>query len=79
VLLTLLGRVGLITSGFLRRNRRYAIVLVFVIAAVLTPPDALSQISLAIPLLGLYEISIWSVVLVERRRDQAQTEAESSV
>ncbi len=78
VLLTLLGRVGLVTSGFLRRNRRYAIVLVFVVAAVLTPPDALSQISLAVPLLGLYEISIWSVVLVEKRRDQAQAQAESA-
>jgi sec-independent protein translocase protein TatC len=78
VLLTLLGRVGLVTAGFLRRNRRYAIVLVFVVAAVLTPPDVLSQLSLAIPLLGLYEVSILSVMLVERQRDQARTEAESS-
>ncbi len=78
VLLTLLGRVGIVSAAFLRRNRRYAIVLVFVVAAVLTPPDALSQISLAVPLLGLYEISIWSVVLVERQRARQQTEAESS-
>jgi sec-independent protein translocase protein TatC len=78
VLLTLLGRVGLVTSSYLRSHRRYAIVLVFVVAAVLTPPDVLSQLSLAIPLLGLYEVSIWSVILVEKRRDRAQTEAQSS-
>jgi sec-independent protein translocase protein TatC len=79
VLLTLLGRVGIVSSAFLRRHRRYAIVLVFVIAAVLTPPDVLSQISLALPLLVLYELSIWSVRLVEKQRDRTQPAAESSV
>jgi len=78
VLLTLLGRVGLVTSDYLRRNRRFAIVLVAIAAAILTPPDALSMISLGIPLLGLYEISIWSVVLVERRRNQAQADAKAA-
>jgi len=78
VLLTLLGRVGLVTSDYLKRNRRFAIVLVAIAAAILTPPDALSMISLGIPLLGLYEISIWSVVLVERRRNQAQADAKAA-
>ncbi len=78
VLLTLLGRVGLVTSGFLRRNRRYAIVLVAIASAILTPADALSMISLMIPLLLLYEISIWSVALVEKRREQERNEAQSS-
>jgi sec-independent protein translocase protein TatC len=79
VILTLLARIGVITSDSLKSWRRYAIVFAFVIAAVLTPPDVLSQLSLAIPLMVLYEGSIFSVRIVERQaRSQAQTKADTA-
>lgn len=72
VVLTLLGRVGIISSQFLRDNRRYAIVIVFVVAAVLTPPDVFSQLALAIPGVLLYEASIISVGMIEKKRAQEE-------
>jgi sec-independent protein translocase protein TatC len=74
VLLTLMARVGLVTAAGLAKQRRYAIVLVFVVAAVLTPPDIFSQVSLALPLILLFEISILSCKMVERQRARREAE-----
>ena len=71
VLLSLLGRVGIVSAAQLRSMRRYAIVGLVALAAVFTPPDPYSMLSLMIPLIGLYEISIWCVALIERDRAKA--------
>ncbi|MDI9348387.1 MAG: twin-arginine translocase subunit TatC [Candidatus Symbiobacter sp.] len=68
VFLTLLARVGLIKSGSLIAKRKIAILGIFIFAAIVTPPDAFSQIALAVPMVGLYELSILSVKFMERRR-----------
>ncbi len=67
VLLTLLAKVGIVSSKSLRKMRRYAYVGMFVVAAILTPPDIITQCGLALPLIGLYEISIFAAGLVETK------------
>src|ERR1700680_712318 len=79
VLLTLMARVGLVTAAGLASKRRYAIVGMFAIAAVLTPPDIVSQTCLAVPLIILYEVSIISCRLVEKARAKREAEEEADL
>ena len=67
VVLSLLARVGVVDSEFLKTRRKYVVVIIFTAAAILTPPDPITQIGLAIPLLILYELSIFSVRLIEKK------------
>jgi len=71
VLLSLLARVGFVDSEYLKKRRRYVIVIIFAVAAVLTPPDPITQIGLGIPLLILYELSILSVRIIEKKNNNA--------
>src|SRR3546814_4029364 len=72
--MTLLARVGLATSKGMAAKRKYAIVGVFIVAAIFTPPDPLSQVSLAVPIIILYEISILMAKMVEKKRAEAAAE-----
>ena len=78
VITTLMTRVGLLSSQGLADKRKWAIVIAFIVAAVLTPPDPISQIGLAVPTIILYEASIWAARMVERKRDQEALEREKA-
>ena len=71
VLLSLLARVGFINSEYLKNRRKYVIIIIFAVAAILTPPDPITQIGLGIPLLILYELSILSVKIIEKKNKDA--------
>ena len=75
VILALLGMAGIVTSQMLVSGRRFAIVGVTAVAAVITPPDPISMVSLIIPIVLLYEVSIWVVKLIELRRGKEEAEA----
>ena len=72
VLLSLLARVGFVDSEYLKKKRKYVVVIIFAVAAILTPPDPITQIGLGIPLLILYELSILSVKIIEKKKTDAQ-------
>lgn len=78
VVLMLLAQAGLVTDTFLVSNRRYAIVIIFLIAAFLTPPDPLSQIALGLTVLLLYEVSIWGVRWTQKKRRGAPSASDRS-
>ena len=69
VVLSLLARVGIVNAKFLKDRRKYVVVMIFAAAAILTPPDPITQIGLAIPLLILYELSIFSVKIIEKKNN----------
>ena len=75
VVLTLLGMAGIVSASWLRAGRKYAVVLILIFAAIFTPPDVISQLLLTAPVLVLYEISIWCVRAIERRREREDAEA----
>ena len=69
VILSLLARIGVIDSLYLKKRRKYVVVIIFTIAAILTPPDPITQIGLALPLLILYELSILTVKMIENKKN----------
>jgi len=77
VILFFFGRIGLVTSKQLSRFRKYAILLAFILAAILTPPDVFTQLLMAGPILMLYEVSIILVRVAEKRKKAAKAEAEA--
>jgi sec-independent protein translocase protein TatC len=70
VVLSLLARIGIVDAQFLREKRKYVVVMIFGAAAILTPPDPITQIGLAIPLLILYELSIFSVSIIQKKNNK---------
>lgn len=77
IALVIMGRVGLVNASMLRKQRKFAILIMFVGAAIITPPDVISQIMMACPLLVLYEISIWLVAASQKKRAERQAEEEA--
>ena len=69
VILSLLARIGIVDSSYLKTRRKYVVVIIFAVAAILTPPDPITQIGLALPMLILYELSILKVKLIEKKKD----------
>tara|TARA_B100000575_G_C23010260_1_gene581940 strand:+ start:147 stop:914 length:768 start_codon:yes stop_codon:yes gene_type:complete len=74
ILLNLLARIGVVNSHYLKTRRRYVIVIIFALAAILTPPDPITQVGLAIPLLLLYELSIFTVRFIEKKKAKEDLE-----
>ena len=71
-----LSRMGLITAQMMRKARRYAVLCIFIVAAILTPPDVFSQLMMAGPMIVLYEVSIWVAVLVGKKKAEREKAAE---
>jgi len=74
ILLNLLARIGIVISEYLKKRRKYVVVIIFAVAAILTPPDPITQVGLAIPLLILYELSIFTVRFIENKKEKENLE-----
>jgi sec-independent protein translocase protein TatC len=72
--ITFLARIGLVTVDFLKKNRKYAILIFFAGAAILTPPDVVTQVMMALPLMVLYEISILGARIFGKKKQDTQDE-----
>jgi sec-independent protein translocase protein TatC len=77
VILTLLGQLGIVTAAQLRSGRRFAVVGVCAVAALITPPDPISMLAMAVPLGLLYELAVFAVAILEKRRNAAKAKAEA--
>ncbi|RJX35266.1 MAG: twin-arginine translocase subunit TatC [Desulfarculus sp.] len=77
LVLVFLGRLGVVKSSTLKKHRKYAILIMFIVGAILTPPDAVTQIMMALPLCALYELSIWLVVLAEKKKAEREAAEEA--
>ncbi len=78
LILTLMARMGLVSVEFLKKNRKYAILIIFIVAAIITPPDVVSQIMMAIPLILLYELSIIGAKFFRKKRDESDEDNEQN-
>ena len=78
ILAFFLGKIGLITSGIMKKFRRHAIVIIFILAAIITPPDVTTQFLIGVPLIGLYELSISIVKRMEKKAEKAEKEASTT-
>jgi len=72
VVLTLLGQIGIVSYDMLKSGRKFAVVGVFIVAAILTPPDPISQVCMAVPLMALYELSVQAVRVIDIRRKKRE-------
>lgn len=77
LVLVFLGRIGVIGSKGLKKNRKFAILIMFVAGAMFTPPDVVTQVMMALPLIILYEISIWMVIATEKKKDERRAAEEA--
>ncbi|MBW1813852.1 MAG: twin-arginine translocase subunit TatC, partial [Deltaproteobacteria bacterium] len=78
IVITFLAKLGIVSVDFLRKNRKYALLLFFVASAILTPPDVVSQIMMAFPLMALYELSIFGAIIFGKKRPKEEKDKDTN-